>query len=175
MTVDRTFLLHAMDPGRTTGLALMEISPIRYSLLTHTTTRHDPESGASAQHQLREWRERHPDMDHVFVYESFHVRPGILGVDTTAIEVISDTLAWVNDTKPYDYTVAKEPVQGKHLVTDQVLKNAGLWTAGPEARHVRDALRHAVAHLQQIRHLPLCRAAWPPRSAQSLSPSERRG
>lgn len=157
-----------MDPGRDTGLSLLRITPDSYRMIEHQVVTYAPESFSSPLTVLKEWTERYPQHPHILVYENFHVRPGKKSVDTTAINVIGGVEHWLMEAAPYVQVFPREPVQGKHLVTDEVLVNAGLHVCnGGGARHVRDANRHAVAYLQQIGHIPLCRAAWPRKSVQS--------
>lgn len=171
MPITEPFYLHAVDPGKTTGLALMEITPDHYTLLTHAAILDGDDTTEGVVGQLKQWMELRPGR-HVLVYEDFHVRPNVIGLDTTALEVIGKMQQWIDSDRPYDYVVVRQPLQGKHLITDQALKNAGLWASnGPDARHIRDALRHAVAHLQKLQHKALCRAAWPRRSQAGASGS----
>lgn len=117
---------------------------------------------------LKEWTSTHVGLPHFLVYEDFHIRPGKRSVDTTALNIIGGLEHWIMEEDPYTQVIAQEPVQGKHLVTDEVLKNAGLFPKGSaDLRHVRDAMRHAVTYLEGCSYLPLCRLAWPTSSVQS--------
>jgi hypothetical protein len=157
------FFLAAMDPGATTGLALFDIQKNSYSLVTYQAVPYEPTMMSSPVMVLKEWKEIHGRQPHALVYENFHIRPDAVDPDTKALNVIGGVEHWLMEHTPYIDVTAYEPVQGKHFVTDEILANAGLLVSRKhEDRHVRDATRHAVTYLQKkIRHLALCRAAWP--------------
>jgi hypothetical protein len=61
----------------------------------------------------------------------------------------------------YALITSQEPVAAKRLVPNAVLDKLGLVAGGPDARHIRDAYRHAVTLLARWRHMPTCERAWP--------------
>lgn len=156
-----------MDPGLDTGLSLLHITPDQYRVIDHQVVTYAPDISSSPVMVLKSWKESHSELPHVLVYENFHVRPGKVIPDTTALKVIGGVEHWIMTDHPYQEVVVREPVQGKHMITDRVLTNAGLYVDdNSESRHVRDAHRHAAAYLEKIKHLPFCRNAWPPRSVE---------
>lgn len=112
---------------------------------------------------MKRWHAKFPGHMHVFVYENFHIRPGVVVPDTTAIRVIEATMNWIEEDAPYVKVVAQEPAQGKHQVNDQTLERMGLKQRGGVTRHVNDATRHGVTWLIGQRHRPTARLAFPPR------------
>lgn len=156
-----------MDPGLDTGLSLLHITPDNYQVIEHHVVAYNPEAFSSPVMVLKEWRMAYSEHPHILVYENFHVRPGKMIPDTTALKIIGAVEDWMMTNSPYREVVVREPVQGKHLITDTVLTNAGLHVnENSDSRHVRDAHRHAAAYLTEIKHLAFCRAAWPPRSVE---------
>lgn len=65
---------------------------------------------------------------------------------------------------PYVEEHSQQPVQAKRLAPDAVLRKLGLYCKahGKDSRHVNDSLRHGVAWLARLPHVPLCKKAWPP-------------
>jgi hypothetical protein len=60
------------------------------------------------------------------------------------------------------------------MVPDEVLEALGLHMGHEHAqRHVRDSLRHAVAHLTRMRYLPVCRVAYPRGGRTTTPPAPR--
>lgn len=166
----RPFFLNSMDPGRDTGLSLFLIQPDAYTLMDHRVIRYDPEYMSSPTTVLMEWLEMYTTHPHMFVYENFHVRPQEAIPDTTALNVIGAVHEWMmrRPVVPYQQVIKQEPVQGKHMATDEVLVRAGLYVdIDADSRHVRDANRHAVKYLDHIKHRPLHLAGWPPPSVRS--------
>jgi hypothetical protein len=156
-----------MDPGLDTGLSLFKIMPNTYAVIDHAVVRYDTESRTTPLSVIMEWQQAHTGMPHRFLYENFHVRPMRVVPDTTALNVIGGLEHWLmsDGQDAYDQVIAQEPVEGKHLATDEALRNAGLYVnENSDSRHVRDANRHACTYLHEIRYLPLIRAAWPPQS-----------
>lgn len=169
----REFFLTAMDPGGDTGLALLHVRPDDFALVAHATVPYAPPEQPPPTVTLRAWRGAHPG-PHVLVYEDFHVRnsAAAAGVDTTALKVLGG-LDQVLYERPGLYTkvVRRESIQGKHLTSDEVLEGLGLHLGHAHAlRHVRDALRHAVAFLAARRYLPVCRVAYPRGGLRSPRP-----
>lgn len=161
------FFLTAMDPGLDTGLSLFKIETDSYRMLNHAVVRYDTDDRSSPLSVIKEWRKGHSSVPHRFLYENFVVRPSRRVPETTALRVIGAVETWFTFDldDPYDQVIRQEPVEGKHLATDEALRNAGLYVdEDGDSRHVRDANRHVCTYLNEIRFLPLIRAAWPPHS-----------
>lgn len=164
--IPQEFFLHAVDPGGTTGLALLHVSPSAFTAVDQSADLYDPEHQKTPLITLKKWRAAYDTCPHVLVYENFHVRPGQKAVDTTALRVLGGLEEWLmHETGAYHQAVAQEPVQGKSMVTDEVLNRLGLHAYGKDARHIRDAFRHAVAWLARRSYLPVCTRAWPKKEA----------
>lgn len=153
------FYLSIMDPGQDTGLALLRIEEEDFTVEETATVRYDPPRHGQPSRVLAQWNRSYSDIPHVFLYENFHVRPGPVVPETTALEVIGAVEYWMyeSDHRPmYARVVKKEPVQGKHQATDAKLKKLGLFFLGHEQRHVNDTMRHAVTFLTSLSYLPVC-------------------
>jgi hypothetical protein len=88
------------------------------------------------------------------------VRPAGLETYQRIVDVLS-TMQAPDASGPFRLVVRQEPVEAKRMVTDEVLKRAGMWVHGTPAQHIRDAQRHAATWLAKQRYMPLCKIAWP--------------
>ena len=157
------YFLSSVDPGGDTGLSLLRIGPQDFELLGHATVLYMPRVSPPPTQTLIGWRLGYPGT-HRLLYEDFHLRntDDAAGTDTTALKVIGGIDQMLFDRNGYEQVIAQEPVQGKHLVTDEVLERLGLHFAHKnDMRHVRDSLRHSVAYLTKRGYLPVCRRAFP--------------
>jgi len=163
-TPRRGYFLNNMDPGGQTGMSLLRIEPKKFELVDWATISYnpgleDPDSMPSM--KLIEWAERYPGR-HQLLYENFHLRNNDADKDTTALRVIGSVEQVIFERRLYEAVHAQEPVEAKHMATDEVLEALGLHLDHKHAqRHVRDSLRHAVTHLTRMRYLPVCRVAYP--------------
>jgi hypothetical protein len=153
--------LSCVDPGVTTGLALLRATDEELVRVETAAVLYDPANYLTPLDTLKTWsaipgRRR-------FVGEAFHIRPGMMIPDTTPERVIDHIKIWIRDYHPYNEVVWHEPVGGKIMITDEVLKKMGLLVKGRNSNHMNDALRHGVTHLFDRRHRPTCRMAFPPR------------
>ena len=58
--------------------------------------------------------------------------------------------------------VVLQPASGKNTaVSDQALKNLGVYTVGGHHHDIREATRHAVLYLKHQHHMPTLKAGWP--------------
>lgn len=131
---------------------------------------YDPEDRRSPIRVLKEWVLTCTDLPHVLAYEPFHIRSGVTAIETSAISIIGSLERWLDEENPYQRVATRQPVAIKRLVTDEVLKRLGLLLPGHHNRHINDATRHAVIYLASIKHLPMCRTAWPPRTSVRSTP-----
>lgn len=188
-----SFYLNAMDPGGTTGLTLLKITPWNYTVERQAAVPYEPLEGASPIRTLESWRDAFDDGPHVMTYEDFHIRPGKYP-DPAALKVIGALEEWASVTHypawaeyrlpgrvraarrasvtempskaPYRRIVTQEPVQAKReeTVNDAVLSRLDLKAYGPMSQHINDAFRHAVSWLSTWGYLPVCQKAWPRRT-----------
>ena len=159
-----SFLLTGQDPGKNTGLSLFRATSDTLEWLDSDVVGFEPKKGITPLNTMKKWRLKYPYVPHVFVYENFHIRPGVVVPDTTAIEVIEASRSWIAKENPYDKVVPQEPAQGKMQVPDAVLKLMGFHQRGGVTRHANDASRHVVTWLIGQRHRPTAKLAFPPRS-----------
>jgi hypothetical protein len=149
------------DPGVTTGLALLYASKTELVVVETAAVLYDPANYLTPLDTMKRWAGI-PGR-HKLVIENFHIRPGLMIPDTTPQQVIDRTRTWVRDEQPYAEVVWHEPVGGKTMITDEVLKKMGLLVRGRNSNHINDAIRHGVTHLVDRRHRPTCLLAYPPR------------
>lgn len=155
------FRVVSMDPGGDTGLARFLVGHDVFRLEDTDVVGYRPEQGITPLKTLRAWAGAYKDdLPVTFVYENFHVRPGKSQADTTALEIIGAVREWHRCEHPYTELVPREPVQGKSVITDDILLRMGLLRSGGLTRHVNDATRHAVSWLAACGYLPVCVAAW---------------
>lgn len=163
------YFLNCVDPGGDTGMSLLHIRPDSFRLLECATVRWRPRHGENPVATLIQWREEHPGVHHL-LYEDFHLRntKEAASTDTTPLLVIGAIEQMIFERSPYEQTFAQEPVAAKHIATDDKLERLGLHLGHTHAqRHVRDANRHAVAHLTRRRYLPVCQAAFARQGARA--------
>ena len=153
--------LSCADPGLTTGLALLRSTDTDLAVVETAAVRYDPLNYLTPLDTLRRWAGL-PGR-HRFVGEAFHIRPGLMIPDITPEKVIDHIKVWIRNDSPYGEVVWHEPVGGKIMITDEVLKKMGFLVRGRNSNHMNDALRHGVTHLFDRRHRPTCRMAFPPR------------
>lgn len=158
------FRVVSVDPGLDTGLSLMAVYPESFGLEETQVVHYDPLNGISPLVVLRRWG-RSKGLPVVLLYENFHVRPGRMKPETTALRVIGGIEEWIRSSPepPYTNVIPREPVQGKLAITNEVLDRMGMLGHGGLTRHVNDAVRHTVAWLVGIGYVPACKAAWPSR------------
>lgn len=185
-TVDEAFYLTTVDPGGTTGMALWQVTPSSFSVLATSAVTWQPERQITPLSTLKTWGENHTDLPHVLLYEGFRLRPQ-KDPELVSLEVIGAIRYWLStETRlptrpsrltlhrlgntspafgPYCTVLEKEPVEGKHLTTDDALDRLGLITTGADRNHIHDAHRHAASWLADLSYLPVCRGGWAKRGA----------
>jgi hypothetical protein len=164
MAIKEEYFLDCMDPGGDTGMSLFRIAPTEFELIDWATVRYDPRSREAAcmpTAKLVEWSTRHPGR-HELLYEDFHLRNNAAEKDVTALRVIGSLDQMLYDRDIFTAVHTQEPVEAKHMATDEILEKLGLHMGHAHAqRHVRDSIRHAVTYLTRRRYLPVCRIAYP--------------
>jgi hypothetical protein len=164
------YFLHCVDPGGDTGMSLLHVQPEELRLVEYATIPWQPRNGHSPIATLTAWRQAYRG-PHVLLYEDFHLRntEEAASTDTTPLLVIGAIEQMMLDQgNPYEEVFTQEPVEAKHMATDEKLELLGLHLGHQRPqRHVRDANRHAVAHLAKRGYLPVCRIAFPRRSVRS--------
>lgn len=158
------YFLHCVDPGGDTGLALLHIRPREFELVEWATVPYDPvirEASHMPTATLIAWTQNFPGI-HRLLYEDFHLRNNSAEKDVTALKVIGTIDQMTYDRNTFTSVFSQEPVEAKHMVSDEVLEELDLHLGHQHHhRHVRDALRHGVTHLTRQRYMPVCRAAYP--------------
>lgn len=144
-----------MDPGEETGLALLAYDvDLPATMLSYASPR-EPELNK----ELHRMGERAGDLDRlVVVMERFDVNLAKKKVNIEAKQVIGRVLAWSEDRQVRTYWQMNFE---RTMATRQVLINLGLWLPGRPNRHIMDAVRHGVVHLQRALHMPTLEKGWP--------------
>src|SRR5690606_21839359 len=120
----------------------------------------------------------------VTVIEGYEVRGGRAG-DPHGLEVIGAVKSWLYPK--YNEPVIQPAAGRKQAVSDEALKNLGLYFAGEPQRNLREAVRHAVWYAKKHSQIPTLRGGWRwytvpqcgwttrtrPWSSQTTSPSAR--
>ena len=93
----------------------------------------------------------------VTVIEGYEVRGGRAG-DPHGLEVIGAVKSWLYPK--YNEPVIQPAAGRKQAVSDEALKNLGLYFAGEPQRNLREAVRHAVWYAKKQNHIPTLRGGW---------------
>lgn len=138
-------MLLALDPGGTTGYAVVQYDAITpMTLIEHGQI-------ASGKDGFIEWAlGRRGDFDEV-VSESFVIDGRTAFPDVTPLRIetaVDMTFGRWGDGCP----VAWQRNVMKAHADDILLKRVGLWLKGEQ--HARDAVRHSIAYLKTRRHAP---------------------
>ena len=158
---DQAYFLNCVDPGGDTGMSLFHITPRSFKLLDYETIAYNPAAGEMPTSVLTGWRLDYPGIHHL-LYEDFHSRNNSAAKDLTALKVLGAIDQVIYDRDLYDQVHKQEPVEAKHMVSDEILEKLDLHLGHSNyQRHVRDANRHGVAHLARLRYLPVCEVAYP--------------
>jgi|SRR5690606_269662 len=149
-----TCYVSAMDPGETTGLALLLLESNAFHLLETCTVPYLPDRKITPLDKLWSWAESQNDFKHVLVYEDFHVRTGVPQVNTTALRILGGMEDRIMRSNPYERVISQNPAH-KAAVPDPLLGALGLRASGPDARHIRDAFRHVVVWARGWGYAPM--------------------
>lgn len=154
-------LIIAIDPGGTTGIAVMRLTDDAFELI-ETQQVGDPD--IVWKHILDLIVHFKAKYDDVFVIcESFELRPDVVSPDETPKFIIKDLNRYVEPDHEINYRMASQAkvgvAPGKNGRADR-LKAFGLFQRGN--RHANDAIRHIVSYaLEKLHHRPLQLAGWP--------------
>lgn len=164
------YFLHCVDPGGDTGMALFYIKKSDFDLVDYRTVPYDPHfKRRMPTEDLSGWKRTFPGLHHL-LYEDFHERNTSAQKDTTALKVIGSIEQMIFEDPIYESIHPQEPVEAKHMVSDEDLDKLDLLLEGHDQRHVRDALRHGVTYLTRRRYLPVCRIAYPKGGGSAKGP-----
>lgn len=138
--------LLSLDPGGTTGYAVMEYTSEDVRLV---------ESGQISdglEGFISEWREG--QRYDAIVCEDFILRPSVKFPDLSPVYIIGalEVLARA-------YQITYQPPSSKPMCTDTVLKRLKMYQVGKP--HANDAIRHAIIYLRKRKHMPTLLAGWP--------------
>ena len=138
-----------IDPGGTTGLALISVDNVSAPNLIWQKQIAGGLEGFLNFH----WDELlDTDIDLV-VCESFTLREGVHGVDLSPTYIIG-ALEALYPLMPIVYQAPKL----KPLCDDTRLKKMGLYT--PARGHAMDAVRHVMVYLRNTKHMPTLELGW---------------
>ena len=164
--------LICVDPGYDTGMSLIEVSAEwnKPKVVRHDTINYQ-KSGSGAKDfydKLQEYydfcrmAQGYAQTD--VVLEKFVKRPGVVQPELTAMKVMGVLDCWWAGRANRFHSKFHEqvPVQGKHMVTNQVLLATDTWLPGRANRHINDATRHGISYLVSKAHVGTCRAAFGP-------------
>lgn len=125
-----------VDPGKTTGIALIDDDLTLWRL---------EEVKGGVEGFIQFWQERiiGSIMPDEIICESFHTREGKHGVDTTPLVVIGALKAFAEIV---GIQVVMQPPGGRlKRLPDSVMKRLDLYPPGRENRNCREALRHVLS------------------------------
>lgn len=153
-------LIIAVDPGGTTGIAVMKLTDTDFELLEVHQWK-DPDYVWQPIFELiRKYAEEFEDT--YVICESFEIRPDVLDPDETPKFIIKDLERYIEPHYEINYqqaSVAKVGVPPAKGGRPDRLKAFGLYQRA--MRHSNDAIRHIVAYsLDKLRHRPLIIAGW---------------
>lgn len=154
-------VIAAIDPGGTTGIAVMKLTDDEYQLL-ETYQWGDPDTVFERIKELLDRLSEVYDDDLYIICESFEIRPDVLDPDETPKYIIKDLERYVEPYHEINYqqaSVAKVGVPPAKGGRPDRLKAFNLFQRGH--RHANDAIRHIVSYsLDKLRHRPLIIAGW---------------
>lgn len=163
--------LICVDPGYDTGISLVSTygPDTKPCLARHDTINYQKSgSGAKDFYDMMStyygWAFGRADMTQVdIVLEKFVKRPGVVNPELTAMKVMGVLDHWwaANANRMRSKFHEQVPVQGKFMVTNDVVRRTGLWLPGHDNRHMNDATRHGISYLVDQSHVGTCRAAFP--------------
>ena len=125
-----------IDPGKTTGIAVVQYTSNKFTLLDHQQVQG---LGPVMKYVLS-----HCNKDTVVVYEQFIDMTHTFAVDSNHPVQIIGALRWEFLYHTDIRELIGQNPQYRLTVTDDMLKRAGFWVRGEE--HTRQALKHIFAH-----------------------------
>lgn len=136
----------SLDPGGTTGVAVIEYDDVSVALLETTQVKGDLRG-------FLQWQKTFDTPIDQIVCESFTLRPGIHGVNLAPTYVIGALEALYQN-----YDIIYQEPKLKPLCDDERLKRFGFYQTAMQ--HANDAVRHAIIYLRNNRHVPTLRMGW---------------
>lgn len=162
------FYLLCLDPGYSTGMALLGVREEKVGLLDHQEVPWWPGERTPI-HQLQRWLDDTYGQVSVLLYESFAVQSGGFVPDLTPLKVIGAIEYWHAEAHYYglaEDAVIRPPVvkgsvssKGTRGVTREHLAKVGMKTS---SQHVNDAISHGLGWLAEMGHGTVCRALYGP-------------
>ncbi len=153
-------LIVAIDPGGTTGIAVMKLTDTAYDLLEVHQWKDPDYVWQEILALLNRYAEEFEDL--YVICESFEVRPDVLDPDETPKYIIKDLERYVHPVHEINYqqaSMAKVGVPPAKGGRPDRLKAFNLYQRG--MRHTNDAVRHIVAYaISKLRYRPLIIAGW---------------
>lgn len=150
----------AIDPGKTTGVAVLHLTDDDFDLEA-VYQWGDPDN---VWHDIMDLIDDYYSMydDVVVLCESFELRPDVAQPDETPKYIIKDLERYVEPTYPIEYQMASQAKvgipPGKNGRRDR-LHSFGLHQRG--LRHSNDAIRHCLVYaIERLRHRPLIVRGW---------------
>lgn len=146
----------SIDPGVTTGIALVEFGADSARVVE--TCEPTPPTAYTT---MRRMVAAHRSEDLRVVAESFTItaRTGKVNAPGTSLEVIGALRAILHETGlGWDALVLQRPADAKSLISNEMLRQEGLWHRGGGG-HAVDALRHAALYA--------VRNGWKPKAVTS--------
>lgn len=150
----------AIDPGKTTGVAVLHLFEDSFELVT-VAQLEDPDNVWEDLYALiKGYHDRHDDV--VVLCESFELRPDVAQPDETPKYIIKDLERYVEPTYPIEYQMASQAKvgipPGRNGRRDR-LHSFGLHQRG--YRHANDAIRHCLVYaIEKLRYRPLIVRGW---------------
>ena len=140
----------SLDPGGTTGVAIIEYGTQSYELVKTLQIRNGLQGFLDFHwDELEDW-----DFDEI-VCESFDLREGVHGADLTPVYIIGALEALY--PKALNKIIYQKPSQ-KSLCGDDRLRKLGLHT--PSRPHANDAVRHGIIYLRNSKHPGVLKDGW---------------
>ncbi len=140
----------SLDPGGTTGVAIIEYGTQSYELVKTLQIRNGLQGFLDFHwDELEDW-----EFDEI-ICESFDLREGVYGADLTPVYIIGALEALY--PKALNKVIYQKPNQ-KSLCGDDRLRKLGLHT--PARPHANDAVRHGIIYLRNKKHPGVLRDGW---------------
>lgn len=138
----------AIDPGGTTGIAIVSFSDGVAPVVSHYEQIPDGLAGFIEWHK----NNQHLNWD-IIVCENFTLRQNVKFPDLSPVYIIGALEALESPKK----IIYQSPAQ-KHLCDDKRLQIMGMHKPGKG--HANDAIRHAIIYLRNKRHMPTLILGW---------------
>lgn len=150
----------AIDPGKTTGLAVLHLTSNSFELVETQQLGNPDYVWESLLERIVYYKDSHEDV--VVLCESFELRPDVAQPDETPKYIIKDLNRYVEPAHTIEYQMASQAKvgipPGKSGRRDR-LHAFGLHQRGNQ--HANDAIRHCLVYaIEKLRHKPLIIKGW---------------